>query len=60
MNTEDKTYFLLGEKIVRKYHYVDAHHHYDYITKGKTFTSLAKAKEYIRDCLYNGRKPQEP
>ena len=60
MNTEEKTYYLLGEKITRKPHYVDAHQHYEYTTMGKKFPSLEKAKQYIRDSLYNGRTPVEP
>ena len=59
METGIKTYVHYGYEIVRKYHYVDAHQHYDYIVKvtdeKKTFTSLANAKKYISDVLH-GRK----
>ena len=56
MSTEDKVYMSYGYKIVRKYHYVDAHQHYDYIVdmegKKKVFTSLKQAKQYISDVLH--------
>ena len=56
MSTEDKVYMNYGYKIVRKYHYVDAHQHYDYIVdmegKKKVFTSLKQAKQYISDVLH--------
>lgn len=52
MNTEEKTYYLWGYEIKRKYHYVDAYHHYGYIAMGKTFSTLAAAKKYISDELY--------
>jgi hypothetical protein len=56
MSTEEKVYMNYGYKIVRKYHYVDAHQHYDYIVnmegEEKTFTSLAAAKRYISDALH--------
>jgi hypothetical protein len=56
MSTEDKVYMNYGYKIVRKYHYVDAHQHYDYIVdmdgKKKTFSSLKQAKQYISDVLH--------
>lgn len=59
METGTKTYVHYGYEIVRKYHYVDAHQHYDYIVKvtgeKKTFTSLVNAKKYISDVLH-GRK----
>ena len=59
MDTATKTYYSYGYKIVRKYHYVDAHQHYDYIVKvtgtKETFPSLAQAKKYISDLLH-GRK----
>lgn len=59
METGTKTYVHYGYEIVRKYHYVDAHQHYDYIVnvtgEKKTFTSLANAKKYISDVLH-GRK----
>lgn len=59
METGIKTYVHYGYEIVRKYHYVDAHQHYDYIVnvtgEKKTFTSLANAKKYISDVLH-GRK----
>ncbi len=60
MNTEDKVYIHYGYKIVRKYHYVDAHQHYDYIVdmdgKKKVFTSLKQAKQHISDVLYGRAK----
>lgn len=56
MDTEIKTYVHLGYLITRRYHYVDAHQHYDYIVnvEGKNiiFPSLAKAKKYISDVLH--------
>lgn len=56
MSTEDKVYMNYGYQIVRKYHYVDAHQHYDYIVdmegKKKVFTSLKQAKQYISDVLH--------
>jgi len=56
MSPEDKVYMNYGYKIVRKYHYVDAHQHYDYIVdmdgKKKVFTSLKQAKQYISDVLH--------
>lgn len=59
METGTKTYVHYGYEIIRKYHYVDAHQHYDYIVnvtgEKKTFTSLANAKKYISDVLH-GRK----
>lgn len=59
MDTATKTYYSYGYKIVRRYHYVDAHQHYDYIVKvtdkEETFTSLANAKKYISNMLH-GRK----
>ncbi len=56
MSTESKTYIHYGYKIVRKYHYVDAHQHYDYIVNvtgtDETFTSLKAAKQYVSDELH--------
>lgn len=56
MDTETKTYVHWGYLITRRYHYVDAHQHYDYITNvtghDVTFSSLAKAKKYISDALH--------
>lgn len=56
MDTDTKIYMNYGYKIVRKYHYVDAHQHYDYIVKmegkEKIFSSLAHAKKYISDVLH--------
>ena len=51
-----KSYWLLGYEIKRFPHYVDAHQHYDYVTMGKTFPTLAKAKEHIRRTLYSNYK----
>lgn len=48
MNTDEKTYDYMGEKITRKWHPVDAYQHYEYTTLGKKFTSLADAKQYIK------------
>jgi hypothetical protein len=60
MSTEPKTYIHYGYKIVRKYHYVDAHQHYDYIVNvtgtDKTFTSLKAAKQYVSDVLHGRTK----
>ncbi len=60
MDTKDKTYFLLGYEIRCKPSDVNARQHYEYTAMGKTFPTLAKAKQYIRDSLYNGRTPVEP
>ena len=49
MDTATKTYYSYGYKIVRKYHYVDAHQHYDYIVKvtdkEETFTSTTEYRD---------------
>ncbi len=53
---QPKTYYLYGYKIVRKYHYVDSHQHYDYIVeldgKFETYKSLTEAKQRIREWLH--------
>jgi hypothetical protein len=46
---QEKTYYLWGSKIVRKHN--DTNKHFEYHTMGKTFTSLEKAKMYIRRSL---------
>lgn len=56
----DKIYTNYGYKIVRRYHYVDAHQHYDYIVnmtgKDEVFSSLAAAKKHISDVLHGKTK----
>lgn len=55
MKKELHSYYW-GEKIEREWNPVDAYQHWNYYAKGKTFTSLKAAKDYIYNSLHPNKK----